>query len=148
MNAINFYLQNKLTLVTDSTKGIGHVAAMALAVEDARVIVNGRTGTPAGNAVARLRTEVSDAQIEGFADDLSNPAQVGTLLGRFPKADTPTNNLGIFNPKPLEKIDDAEWQHFFSVNVLSGARLPRAYLPDTCAQNWGRIAFIGNGNSV
>ncbi|EGY64962.1 3-oxoacyl-[acyl-carrier-protein] reductase FabG [Ralstonia pickettii] len=148
LNAMNLHLQNKLALVTGSTKGIGHAIAVALAAEGARVIVNGRTEASVGDAIARLRTEVPDAQVEGFAGDLSNPAQVDALLGRFPKVDILINNLGIFDPKPFEEIDDAEWQHFFNVNVLSGARLSRAYLPGMRAQNWGRIVFISSESGV
>jgi NAD(P)-dependent dehydrogenase (short-subunit alcohol dehydrogenase family) len=148
LNAMNLHLQNKLALVTGSTKGIGHAIAVALAAEGARVIVNGRTQTSVDDAIARLRTEVPDAQVEGFAGDLSNPEQTEVLLGRFPKVDILINNLGIFDPKPFEEIDDAEWQHFFNVNVLSGARLSRAYLPGMRAQNWGRIVFISSESGV
>jgi len=148
LNAMNLHLQNKLALVTGSTKGIGHAIAVALAAEGARVIVNGRTQTSVDDAIARLRTEVPDAQVEGFAGDLSNPQQTEVLLGRFPKVDILINNLGIFDPKPFEEIDDAEWQHFFNVNVLSGARLSRAYLPGMRAQNWGRIVFISSESGV
>ena len=145
---MNLHLQNKLALVTGSTKGIGHAIAVALAAEGARVIVNGRTQTSVDDAIARLRTEVPDAQVEGFAGDLSNAEQADALVGRFPKVDILINNLGIFDPKPFEEIDDAEWQHFFNVNVLSGARLSRAYLPGMRAQNWGRIVFISSESGV
>lgn len=148
LNAMNLHLQNKLALVTGSTKGIGHAIAVALAAEGARVIVNGRTQASVDDAIARLRTEVPDAHVEGFAGDLSNAGQVDVLLGRFPKVDILINNLGIFDPKPFEEIDDAEWQHFFNVNVLSGARLSRAYLPGMRAQNWGRIVFISSESGV
>lgn len=148
LNAMNLHLQNKLALVTGSTKGIGHAIAVALAAEGARVIVNGRSEASVDDAISRLRTEVPDAQVEGFAGDLSNPAQVDALLGRFPKVDILINNLGIFDPKPFEDIDDAEWLHFFNVNVLSGARLSRAYLPGMRAQNWGRIVFISSESGV
>lgn len=148
LNAMDLHLQNKLALVTGSTKGIGHAIAVALAAEGARVIVNGRTQASVDDAIARLRTEVPDAQVEGFAGDLSNAEQADALVARFPKVDILINNLGIFDPKPFEEIDDAEWQHFFNVNVLSGARLSRAYLPGMRAQNWGRIVFISSESGV
>ena len=148
LNAMDLHLQNKLALVTGSTKGIGHAIAVALAAEGARVIVNGRTQASVDDAIARLRTEVPDAQVEGFAGDLSDAAQADALVVRFPKVDILINNLGIFDPKPFEEIDDAEWQHFFNVNVLSGARLSRAYLPGMRAQNWGRIVFISSESGV
>ncbi|WP_316880967.1 SDR family NAD(P)-dependent oxidoreductase [Ralstonia wenshanensis] len=145
---MDLHLQNKLALVTGSTKGIGHAIAVALAAEGARVIVNGRTQASVDDAIARLRTEVPDAQVEGFAGDLSNSEQADALVARFPKVDILINNLGIFDPKPFEEIDDAEWQHFFNVNVLSGARLSRAYLPGMRAKNWGRIVFISSESGV
>jgi NAD(P)-dependent dehydrogenase (short-subunit alcohol dehydrogenase family) len=148
LNAMDLHLQNKLALVTGSTKGIGHAIAVALAAEGARVIVNGRTQASVDDAIARVRTEVPDAQVEGFAGDLSNAEQADALVARFPKVDILINNLGIFDPKPFEEIDDAEWQHFFNVNVLSGARLSRAYLPGMRAQNWGRIVFISSESGV
>jgi NAD(P)-dependent dehydrogenase (short-subunit alcohol dehydrogenase family) len=40
------------------------------------------------------------------------------------------NNLGIFEPKPFDQIDDADWMRFFETNVVSGVRLSRAYLPN------------------
>jgi NAD(P)-dependent dehydrogenase (short-subunit alcohol dehydrogenase family) len=54
------------------------------------------------------------------------------------------NNLGIFDPKPFLEIADAEWIRFFEVNVLSGVRLSRKYLPGMLKKNWGRIIFISS----
>ena len=39
------------------------------------------------------------------------------------------NNVGIFEPKPFEEIPDDDWLRFFEVNVMSGVRLARHYLP-------------------
>ena len=54
------------------------------------------------------------------------------------------NNLGIFEPKSFGDITDEEWRRFFEVNVLSGVRLSRAYLPGMKERNWGRIVFISS----
>jgi NAD(P)-dependent dehydrogenase (short-subunit alcohol dehydrogenase family) len=45
-------------------------------------------------------------------------------------------NLGIFEPKPFEEIQDSDWMRFFEVNVLSGARLSRLCLPAMKRANW------------
>jgi NAD(P)-dependent dehydrogenase (short-subunit alcohol dehydrogenase family) len=52
--------------------------------------------------------------------------------------------LGIFDVKPFQEISDAEWLRFFEVNVLSGVRLARAYLPGMLKKNWGRVIFISS----
>jgi NAD(P)-dependent dehydrogenase (short-subunit alcohol dehydrogenase family) len=58
------------------------------------------------------------------------------------------NNLGIFEPKPFEDIPDEDWRRFFDVNVLSGVRLARLYLPAMKRANWGRIIFISSESAV
>jgi NAD(P)-dependent dehydrogenase (short-subunit alcohol dehydrogenase family) len=141
-------IANKLALVSGSTKGIGHAIAVALAREDARVIVNGRTQASVDDALARLLELVPDARAEGFAGDVSDPAQVAALVERYPQVDILVNNMGIFDPKPFEEISDDEWLRFFNANVMSGVRLSRAYLPKMKAQNWGRVVFISSESGI
>jgi len=73
---------------------------------------------------------------------------VEKLVKRFPAVDILVNNLGIFEPKPFEEIPDADWIRFFEVNVLSGVRLSRAYLPKMKQKNWGRIIFISSESGI
>ena len=54
------------------------------------------------------------------------------------------NNLGIYAVKDFAAITDADWRRYFEVNVLSGARLARAYFPGMLERNWGRIIFISS----
>jgi len=58
------------------------------------------------------------------------------------------NNVGIFEPKPFVAIPDADWYRFFEVNVMSGVRLARHYLPGMLKKNWGRIIFISSESAV
>jgi NAD(P)-dependent dehydrogenase (short-subunit alcohol dehydrogenase family) len=58
------------------------------------------------------------------------------------------NNLGIFEAKPFEDIPDEDWMRFFEVNVLSGVRLARLYLPAMKQRNWGRIIFISSESAI
>ena len=41
----------------------------------------------------------------------------------------------------------ADWLRFFEVNVLSGVRLARLYLPAMKRLNWGRIIFISRSHA-
>ena len=66
----------------------------------------------------------------------------------MPEVDVLVNNLGIFAAVPFEDIPDADWMRFFEVNVLSGVRLARAYLPGMKARNWGRILFISSESAL
>jgi NAD(P)-dependent dehydrogenase (short-subunit alcohol dehydrogenase family) len=136
-------LTKKIALVTGSTAGIGNAIASSLAREGATVIVSGRTPAAVEAAVAAMKSETK-GDVSGFAGDLSVASVAQTLVRQHPAVDILVNNLGIFEVKPFEEISDADWQRFFDVNVLSGARLARLYLPAMRKRNWGRIIFISS----
>ncbi|HKI69195.1 MAG TPA: SDR family oxidoreductase [Verrucomicrobiae bacterium] len=141
-------LFDKLALVTGSTKGIGLAIATGFVREGARVIVNGRSERSVNDALAKIRQTLPDAKLESFAGDLGDAGVADKLVRQFPAVDILVNNLGIFEPKPFEQIPDEDWRRFFEVNVLSGVRLSRAYLPKMKAKNWGRIVFISSESAI
>jgi len=145
---MNLQLTQKTALVSGSTKGIGFAIALQLAREGARVIVNGRGQNSVDTALVQILNAVRDAKVEGFAGDLSTAEAASALFQRFPAVDILVNNLGIFEPKPFDQIPDEEWRKFFEVNVLSGVRLSRAYLPGMKERNWGRIVFISSESGI
>jgi len=137
-------LTGKRALASGSTKGIGFAIAAGLAREGAEVIVNGRSQASVDNALKKIRQAVPSARVSGFAGDLADAVVVDRLVGLVPAVDILVNNLGIFEPKPFERIPDEDWRRFFEINVLSGVRLSRAYLPGMKEKNWGRIVFISS----
>ncbi len=46
------------------------------------------------------------------------------------------------------EITDADWRHFFEVNVVSGARLARHYFPRMLAKDWVRIIFVASESAL
>ena len=145
---MDLHLRNKRALVSGSTKGIGFAIATGLAREGARVILNGRSEASVSDALAKLRALHPDADVQGFAGDLSDPLQIKGLLEQHSDVDVLVNNLGIFDPKPFEDIPDEDWELFFNTNVMSGVRLTRAYLPKMKQKNWGRVVFISSESGV
>jgi NAD(P)-dependent dehydrogenase (short-subunit alcohol dehydrogenase family) len=139
---------DKLALVSGSTKGIGLAIATALAREGARVVINGRSDASVAAAKTQILSSVPAAIIEGFAGDLATPQAAEILGQRFPSVDILVNNLGIFEPKPFEQLPDEDWRRFFEVNVLSGVRLSRLYLPGMKERDWGRIVFISSESAI
>jgi NAD(P)-dependent dehydrogenase (short-subunit alcohol dehydrogenase family) len=144
---MDLQLNGKLAFVSGSTAGIGLAIARTLAAEGARVIVNGRTQGAVESAIAAIKAETG-ATVLGFAGDLGTAAAADALAAQHPGVEILVNNLGIFAATPFEKITDAEWLRFFEVNVLSGVRLARAYLPAMQQANWGRIIFISSESGV
>ena len=141
-------LDGKTALVTGSTAGIGFAIAQALAVEGAHVYVNGRTQERVDAAIAAIRSRAASAKVEGIAADFSGSAGADAVTARLPAVDVLVNNVGIFEPKPFAEISDSDWYRFFEVNVMSGVRLSRHYLPAMLKKNWGRILFISSESAV
>ena len=93
------------------------------------VIINGRTQKRVDSARIKLAGALGPAaDAVGIAADLGT-ARASPKWSRFPQVDILVNNMGIFEPKPFEEIPDEDWLRFFEVNVLSGVRLSRHYLP-------------------
>lgn len=139
-------LAGKKALVTGSTAGIGFAIAESLLREGASVILNGRTQKAVDEALAKLKGLPGRAL--GFAGDMATSAAAEGVFAAHPDVDILVNNLGIFEPKPFEEIPDEDWRRFFEVNVLSGARLARLYLPEMRKKDWGRILFISSESAV
>jgi NAD(P)-dependent dehydrogenase (short-subunit alcohol dehydrogenase family) len=99
-------------------------------------------------ALAKIREAVSTAKLESFSGDLSDAKVAGNLAKQFPDVEILVNNLGIFEPKPFEEIPDDDWRRFFEINVLSGVRLSRLFLPGMKKRNWGRIVFISSESAI
>src|SRR5258708_2831244 len=141
---MDLQLTNKKALVTGSTAGIGFAIASLLAQEGAAVVVNSRSQGRGGGGVQRIQQEKTDAKVTGVAADLGTKEGVALLTNTVPAVDILVNNLGIFEAKPFPDITDEDWLRFFEVNVLSGVRLSRFYLPQMLQKNWGRIVFVSS----
>ncbi|ASZ14177.1 SDR family NAD(P)-dependent oxidoreductase [Chitinophaga sp. MD30] len=145
---MDLQLTVKTAFISGATQGIGFGIAKQLLEEGAKVIINGRSREKLAAAVQRLKEQVPGAQVSGIAADFADVATVDALLAELPEVDILVNNAGIFEPKPFTEITDADWLHFFEVNVLSGIRLSRHYLPKMLAKNWGRIIFISSESAI
>ena len=141
-------LSGKTALVTGSTAGIGYAIAKGLAASGAEVVLNGRSKARVDEAVGKLAKEIPAAKIRGIAADVSTAAGCKELVAALPDVDILINNAGIFEPKNFFEIPDEDWSRFFEVNVMSGVRLSRAYLPAMLKRNWGRVVFISSESAL
>jgi len=141
-------LKGKKVFISGSTKGIGLATARTLAKEGAEVVINGRSEDSVKDAVEKLKNEVPEGKISGIACDFSEKEEIDKLIKELGRLDILINNVGIFGPKDFGDISDEEWLEFYEVNVLSGVRLSRAFLPKMLEQDWGRIIFISSESGL
>ncbi|OZI30058.1 oxidoreductase [Bordetella genomosp. 10] len=137
-------LSGKTAIVSGSTKGIGLASAKGLAACGATVVVNGRKQQDVDAAIAAVKAAVPGASVAGFTGDLGTAQGCDALVAAHPACDILVNNVGIFGPQDFFDTPDSEWTRFFEVNVMSGVRLSRAYLPGMRAKGWGRVVFLSS----
>ncbi len=145
---MDLQLKGKKAFISGSTQGIGFAIAQQLLREGASVIINGRNKEKTEKAKKQLEKQFPEAGILGIAADFKNKDEVLQLLEILPEVDILVNNLGIFDIAKFEKIPDAEWYHYFEINVMSAVRLSRKLLPQMQQKNWGRIIFISSESGV
>lgn len=141
-------LKNKNVLVSGSTAGIGFAIARAFANEGAIVYLNGRDQHKVDSALDRIKQEIPNAQTYGIAADLATTAGYEKLTAELSQVDILINNLGIFEPVPFFESKDEDWLKLFNINVMSGVRLTRFYMPKMLEQNWGRVVFISSESAL
>lgn len=141
-------LSGKSAIVTGSTAGIGLAIAIGLADAGARITLVGRTQERVTGALAQLREATGRDDAIGVAADVGTAEGCGTLIAARPETDILVNNLGIYGACEFFEIDDALWEQFLAVNVLSGVRLARHYAKGMRERAWGRIQFISSESAL
>jgi NAD(P)-dependent dehydrogenase (short-subunit alcohol dehydrogenase family) len=141
-------LTGRRALVTGSTAGIGYAIAAGLAGSGATVVVNGRTGERVNDAVASLQKDVPNGTFEAAPGDVGSAEGVAAIIEKVPDVDVLVINASAFEPKPFAEIPDEDWQHFYDVNVMSGVRLSRHYVPRMVEAGWGRAVFISSESAL
>jgi NAD(P)-dependent dehydrogenase (short-subunit alcohol dehydrogenase family) len=87
---------------------------------------------------------VPSATVTGIAADFGDKNSAEELIATAGTIDILINNVGIFTAQSFAETPDVDWHKLFEVNVMSGVRLSRAFLPKMLAQGWGRIIFISS----
>jgi NAD(P)-dependent dehydrogenase (short-subunit alcohol dehydrogenase family) len=145
---MDLLLKNKRVFVSGSTAGIGYAIAEDFAKEGAVVYLNGRQAATVESAVTRIRQAVPQAQVQGIVADLGTAEGFNTVSRALPQVDILINNLGFYEPVSFFESTDEDWLKLFEVNVLSGVRLTRFYMPRMLEKNWGRVVFIASESAL
>lgn len=136
-------LKGKTAFVSGSSAGIGFAIAIALAQEGVEVIINAEKQELIDKALDSQKYEM-----KGIAADLSTAEGALLIAKQVPEVDILINNVGVFEPKSFVDLTDNDWFKIFELNVMSGIRLTRSYLPGMLGRDWGRIIFISSESGV
>ena len=145
--ALDLGLKDKVVLVTGSTSNIGYSTARLFLREGATVIINSNQQAQVDAALASLEKETGRKPL-AFTADVTNPADIARLVAAHPRVDVLVNNVGGMIPAEFLVSTDKQWDDSWALNVMSGVRLSRHYLPGMRERNWGRVIFISSESGL
>ena len=132
-------LTGRVALVCGSTRGIGRAVAKALALEGARVAVNGRHKDSAERAAQELSATAFPADVTVPQEAESLVRNVATKFGRL---DVLFCNAGGPPAAPFKDQPADAWQRAIELNLLSTINLARAAVPIMRKAQWGRVICL------
>jgi NAD(P)-dependent dehydrogenase (short-subunit alcohol dehydrogenase family) len=140
-------LKDKVAVITGGGQGIGRGIALALAAEGAGCVLAARTLAPLEETKAEIESLGREALV--VQTDLRVPEEIDALatatLEHFGHVDVLVNNSGIAGPMTeLWKIDPADWDETFDVNVRGVFLTCRAFLPSMIDRRSGSVIVIGS----
>jgi len=145
---MDMMLQGKSALITGSTYGIGFAIAEALAAEGVNVTITGRDKKKTSESLKDLENRFPDTKPQAVCADCTSPEGYNKVFSTIQQTDILINNMGIYERKPFLEIADEEWERMFDVNVMSGVRFSRQYIPAMVSKGWGRIIFVSSESGL
>ena len=138
-------LENKITLVTGSTKGIGKAIAEAFVDKNSRVVIPGRNR----EELESVKTSIGAfACVDGDLGTAEGCNGVIEQLKSLGPVEILVNNAGIFGVEDFFETDDEVWLRYFQVNIMSAVRLCRALMPSMLENDYGRIINVSSEAAV
>jgi NAD(P)-dependent dehydrogenase (short-subunit alcohol dehydrogenase family) len=142
-----FSLEDKVAIVTGSTKGIGKAIAESMAQQGAKVVISSRKPEVC-EAVAESIRDVGGEAI-AIPCNVSRKDEVENLVAetnkRWGRIDVLVCNAGV-NPYygPLAGLSDEAFDKIIGTNVKSNLWLCNLVIPGMAERGWGSVVIISS----
>ena len=139
-------MENKITLITGASRGIGQ--AIAIKMGQSGAIVIGTATTENGAFAINQYLEKSGIKGMGIALNVNDAEQINhtlqTIREKFGEVEILVNNAGITRDNLLVRMKDEEWDDILETDLKSVFRLSRAVLRAMMKARYGRIINISS----
>lgn len=136
-----FELKDKVAMVTGSTRGLGEVAATALAKAGADIAVCGRSTADLERVTGNLRGLGRNAG--GFQIDVTDKGKVAAavdqILDYFGHIDILVNNAGVNHRVPVLEYPEEEWDRVINTNLKGYFLVTQAVAPQMIESGYGKV---------
>ena len=139
-------MENKITLITGASRGIGQ--AIAIKMGQSGAVVIGTATTENGASAINQYLEKSGIKGMGIALNVNDAEQINhalqTIREKFGEVEILVNNAGITRDNLLVRMKDEEWDDILETDLKSVFRLSRAVLRAMMKARYGRIINISS----
>lgn len=139
-------LEGKVALLTGAVRRSGRDAAIRLAQDGAKIVINAKSSKDLANGVA---AEINDAGGTAMVHmaDITNEAEVDAMIenavATFGGLDILVNNAANRGHNKIIDMPFEEWKEITSI-ILDGSFLcTRAAVKHMLPKKWGRVIFLG-----
>jgi citronellol/citronellal dehydrogenase len=141
-------LENRVALVTGSSRGIGRAMALRLAREGAAVVITGKSETGTEKLPGSIHTVAAEVEDSGglalalrvdvrHEDEVK--AMVDATVERFGRLDILVNNAGALWWQPVLETPPKRYDLMWEINVRAAYLCAYYALPHMIERKWGHI---------
>jgi 3-oxoacyl-[acyl-carrier protein] reductase len=139
-------LENKIVLITGSSRGLGNAIARKFAAEGARIAINYNHDR---DSAEKLKNELPGSEI--FQADVSDHASVTRMVNdihnKMGTIDILVNNAGILSAFSWDEFNDEKIRKIFDINLMGPIYMVKECLPDL-KKNHGIIINMASNAGV
>ena len=145
-------LENKISIITGGSRGIGKAVASAFAGEGSHLVLAARGEQELESARQEIKTS-GLIEVEICPADTSKPKDVAQLvdftLEKFGTVDILVNCAGIYGPIGfVTDIDSEKWIQAIHINLFGTFLCIKEVLPTMIKNNRGKIVNFSGGGAV
>ena len=139
-------LQNKVSLITGASRGIGRAIALALAKEGCKIMLAARSKNDLEKVAQEIRGHGGEAAvvIANMRDEKSIQQMIATTIKQFGGLDILVNNAGLAYLSPVTEMSTAQWDEMFEVNLRGVFIATREALPHLRKQKESFVVNIAS----
>ncbi|MDG1891996.1 MAG: 3-oxoacyl-ACP reductase FabG [Verrucomicrobiota bacterium] len=136
-------MTSKVAWITGGSRGIGHAVASRLMGCGYRVAIGYHRHKKPAQQLASLHDGSMAIEVDvGSLSSIKHAAKV--IESAIGTPEVLVNNAGISQVKPFLDINDDEWEHMLSINLMGAVRCSRVVLPGMLKRRYGRIVNISS----
>lgn len=141
--------KGRVALITGASRGIGYLAAKALAAQGCELILHGRTEAHLERVLSEVRA--LGVRAHAAACELSDPADVERMLKRIDSlgldVDIVLNNAGVQVAYRTDYLNTpaSDYERSFLINTISPMMIAYHFLPGMTERGFGRIVNTTSG---